>query len=112
MKQKVVLLGSNVIGKGNEALGEVILETFFTLLKQQEQVPYAVFCMNSGVLAMTEQSLVHVHLQELERRGTRMLACKTCAEAYEVADALAVGEIGTMQDFVKLASEFEVLTIS
>ncbi|MFD3447321.1 DsrE family protein [Microbacteriaceae bacterium 4G12] len=112
MKQKVILVSSHALGRGNDALGEGILETFFTLLKQKQDIPKAIFCMNSGVLTMTEQSLVSVHLQELEQRGVEVIACKTCVEAYRIEDQLVVGTVGSMNDFVELASVFEVLTIS
>ncbi|WP_425388167.1 hypothetical protein [Ectobacillus panaciterrae] len=76
MKNKVLLVSSSTRVRGNDELGETILETFFTLLKQREQVPYASFCMNSGMLTMAESSLASVHLQGLEQRGTHVIACR------------------------------------
>jgi selenium metabolism protein YedF len=112
MKNKVILVSSNQLGSGDQTLGENILETFFTVLKQKEELPVAVFCMNSGVLTMTEDSFVSVHLQELEEKGVDILACKTCADYYGTADRLVVGKISGMADFVDLSSKYEVLTIS
>ncbi|MCR8642651.1 DsrE family protein [Paenibacillus sp. N1-5-1-14] len=112
MKQKVILLASHTLGKGSEELGETILETFFTLLKQRESLPYAVFCMNSGVKALTDASFASVHLKELEQQGVRVIACKTCVDYYELSESLTVGQIGSMADFIQLASEYEVLTLS
>jgi peroxiredoxin family protein len=112
MRNEVILVSSNMLGRGNDELGETILETFFTVLEQKGDVPHAVFCMNSSVLTMTKQSLVSVHLKELEQRGTRIIACKTCADHYEVTEQLTVSEIRSMNDFVELAAAYEVLTIS
>jgi predicted peroxiredoxin len=112
MKNKVILVSSTQLGRGDQMLGENVLETFFTILKQREDLPPAVFCMNSGVLAMTEQSLVSVHLKELEEKGVSILACKTCADHYEVTEKLTVGKISGMADFIDLAAKYEVLTIS
>ncbi|WP_442602199.1 DsrE family protein [Paenibacillus sp. KN14-4R] len=112
MKQKVILLASHTLGKGSEELGETILETFFTLLKQNDSLPAAVFCMNSGVKALTDASYASVHLKELEQRGVRIIACKTCVDFYDLGGVLTVGEIGSMSDFIQLASEYEVLTLS
>ncbi|MBT2653839.1 DsrE family protein [Bacillus sp. ISL-18] len=112
MKNKVILVSSNQLGSGDQTLGGNILETFFTVLKQKEELPVAVFCMNSGVLTMTEDSFVSVHLQELEEKGVDILACKTCADHYEAAERLVVGKISSMADFVDLASKYNVLTIS
>ena len=108
----MILLSSDQIGQGDKHLGEGILETFFTLLKQKEQKPKAIFCMNRGVLTMTEQSLVSVHLKELESQGVQVLACKTCADYYEVTDKITAGQISGMDKFIDLASQYEVLTLS
>lgn len=112
MKNKVILVSSSELGKGDKELGEGILETFFTLLKQREDVPVAVFLMNSGVLTLTEQSLVSVHLKELEAKGVDILACKTCVDYYQVEAQLIAGKISGMATFIDLASKHEVLTIS
>jgi len=112
MNTKVILVSSNQLGKGDPELGEGILETFFTLLKQRDEMPAAVFCMNSGVFTMTEDSFVSVHLKELEEKGVDILACKTCVDHYGVEDKLAVGKISGMADFIELAAKYNVLTIS
>ncbi|WP_096155161.1 MULTISPECIES: transcriptional regulator [Bacillus] len=112
MENKIILVSSNQLGKGEEALGESVLETFFTLLKQRESLPHAIFLMNTGVLTATEQSLTSVHLGELENSGVHVYACRTCVEHYEVADKLTVGKIKGMDLFVELATKHEVLTIS
>ncbi len=111
MKNKIILCTSNVIGKGDENLGETIVETFFTLLKQKEALPHSVFLMNSGVLLATDRSLASVHLQELTEKGVNVLACSTCVEHYQVADALVAGEVSTMGHFIELATAFEVITL-
>ncbi|WP_047151059.1 DsrE family protein [Aneurinibacillus tyrosinisolvens] len=112
MENKVILLASDQLGKGDAELGENVLETFFTLLKQNEQKPAAIFCMNRGVLALTDQSLVCVHLKELAERGVPVLACKTCVDYYGVQDKLLAGEISAMNYFIELAGRHEVLTLS
>jgi selenium metabolism protein YedF len=112
MKNKVILVSSNQLGKGDSVLGENILETFFTILKQREELPVAIFCMNSGVLTMTEDSFVSVHLKELEEKGVDVFACKTCVDHYEVEDKLNVGKISGMAQFIELSAKYEVLTIS
>ncbi|WP_374722704.1 DsrE family protein [Peribacillus tepidiphilus] len=112
MKNKVILLSSNQLGKGDTELGENVLETFFTLLKQREDKPKAVFCMNSGVLALTEQSFASVHLKELEASGTEVYACKTCVDYYGVDDQLIAGKISGMPHFLDLAEKYEIITIS
>ncbi len=112
MKNKVILLSSDQLGKGEKELGEGILETFFTILKQKEDLPVAVFCMNRGVFTLTEESLVSLQLKELEEKGVDVLACKTCVEYYELDEKLTAGAISGMAQFIELASKYEVITLS
>lgn len=112
MNSKVILVSSDQLGKGEKELGETVLETFFTLLKQREDLPKAIFCMNTGVFVLTEDSYVSVHLKELEEKGVEVLACKTCVDYYDVESKLIAGKISGMPHFIELAAEYEVLTIS
>lgn len=112
IKNKIILLSSNQLGKGSEELGTTILETFFNILKNNETLPYAVFCMNEGVLTLTDQSFVSVQLKELEDKGVKVLACKTCVEYYKLNNAIKVGQLDSMKTFVDLASKYEVVTLS
>ena len=112
MKKKVILLASDVLGKGERELGEGILETFFTILKQREELPEAVFCMNRGVFTLLEESFVSLQLMDLEAKGVDILACKTCVDYYELGEKLVVGKISGMAQFVELASKYEVITLS
>ena len=112
MKNKVILLASDQLGKGEKELGEGILETFFTILKQKEELPAAVFCMNRGVFTLIEESFVSLQLKELEDKGVEILACKTCIDYYELGEKLVAGKISGMAQFVELASKYEVITLS
>lgn len=112
MKNKVILLASDQLGKGEAELGEGILETFFTILKQREELPKAVLCMNRGVFTLTERSLVSLQLKELEEKGVDVLACKTCVDYYELNDKLTAGKISGMAQFIELAAKYEVITLS
>lgn len=112
MKNKVILVSSDKLGEGDVQLGESVLETFFTLLKQREELPHAIFCMNRGVFTLTDQSFVSVHLKELMEKGVSILACKTCVEHYGLVEKLTVGTISSMGHFIELSAQYEVLTIS
>ena len=92
MKNKVILLASDQLGNGEKELGEGVLETFFTVLKQKEELPVAIFCMNRGVFTLTEESLISLQLADLERKGVDVLACKTCVDYYELNEKLVTGK--------------------
>lgn len=112
MKNKVILVSSDKLGEGDQQLGESVLETFFTLLKQREELPHAIFCMNRGVFTLTDESFVSVHLKELQGKGVAIFACKTCVDYYSLEEKLSVGTISSMGHFIELATQYEVLTIS
>lgn len=111
MKDKVILLTSDQFGKGDDALGASLLETFLVLVKQEPKKPAAVFCLNKGVTLLTEKSLISVHLKELVDQGVPVLACKTCLDYYGIGHSLAVGQVSSMKEFVELARKHEVITI-
>lgn len=111
MRNKLILLNTDHWGSGDEALGQTLLETYFTLLKQNQEPPAAIFCMHRGVLNLTETSLVSLHLKELQDKGVPVLACKTCVDYYEIGDKLYAGEISSMKRFIELSAEHEVFSI-
>ena len=75
-------------------------------------LPVAIFCMNRGVFTLTEELLISLQLADLERKGVDVLACKTCVDYYELNEKLVTGKESGMAQFVELASEYEVITIS
>jgi sulfur relay (sulfurtransferase) complex TusBCD TusD component (DsrE family) len=112
MRGKVILVGTDSWGKGDEELGKTILESFFSILKQDKELPAAIFCMHRGVFTLTDTSLASLHLKELQDKGVPVLACKTCVDYYGIGEKLEVGEISTMKRFIELSAEHEVFTIS
>lgn len=112
MKRKLILLNTDSWGKGDEELGRTLLETFLTLLKQEPELPAAVFCIHRGVLALEETSVLSLHLKELQEKGVPVLACKTCVDYYGIADRLYAGEVSSMKRLIELSSELEVVPVS
>ncbi len=112
MENKVIFLTTDSMGDGDRELGVQLLETYFTLLKQRESLPAAVFCINRGVFALTEQSFASLHLQELAARGVAVLACGTCVDYYGVREDLTAGEISSMGHFMELAQRYEIVTLA
>lgn len=108
----MILLVSNKLGNGDGELGENLLETYFTLLKQEPELPSVIFCMNSGVKTLTDDSFVSLHLKEMENSGVKILACKTCTDHYEISDRLSAGKLSSMKEMIQISQELNVITIS
>lgn len=109
MNKRVVLISSDTLGRGDDKLGEVILENFLVNIKKNP--PKVIFLMNSGV-KLAESSLLSVHIKELSDLGVQVLLCKTCVEHFEIEEEdIVAGEISTMTYFTELIVDHNVLTL-
>lgn len=111
MQDTIILINSQFLGKGDETLGEALLENFFTHLKQNKEMPRALFFINSGVFALTNQSLASLHIKELYNKGIPILACKTCVDYYGIENELTSGDISSMSELIDLAKQYKVITL-
>lgn len=92
----VILIGSNVLGNGDDKLGAALMKSFlYTLTQMEGEIKCAIF-MNSGVLLTTAGSELIEHLQVLAEQGTEILSCGTCLDFYNVSNKLAVGTVTNM----------------
>ena len=114
MKDKVVLIAGEGIGRGDDRLGQVILANFLRSVGQRPEKPAAIILMNGGVkLACSgaEAFEAQEHLRELVEQGVKVLACRTCLDHFGLVDRVVVGEIGGMPGFVELMTDHQVLTL-
>lgn len=92
----VILVGSNVLGRGDDKLGGVLMKSFLYTLTQMEGEIKSIIFMNSGVLLTTAGSELIEHLQSLSNHGTEVLSCGTCLDFYNVTNKLTVGSVTNM----------------
>ncbi len=108
----VILIGSNVMGRGDDKLGTVLMKSFLYTLTQIEGEIKSVIFMNSGVLLATAGSELIEHLQVLSNHGTEILSCGTCLDFYNVSDKLTVGAVTNMYTITeKLLHAGKVITL-
>lgn len=100
-----LLLTSDKLGDGDEALGRKLMKNFLGQLIEQAVPIEEAGLLNRAVFLACEGSEVLESLQAIEARGTRVLACITCLEHYGLDTKLAAGEIGTMAGIVKAAAK-------
>lgn len=91
-----VLITSNVLGKGNDTLGNILMKSFMYTLTQMEGAFRTIIFMNSGVLLTTEGSEVLEYIRALEDRQIEVLSCGTCLDYYHLSDKLRVGSVTNM----------------
>lgn len=92
----VVCIKSELMGEGDPELGKILMETFVSHLKLQDQLPSHVVLYNGGVKLAQKSSPVCDALAELEELGTRIMLCGTCIEHYGLQKDIAVGMISNM----------------
>lgn len=88
-----VLIGRNVLGRGNDELGGVLMKGVLYAMAQRDVVPRKVIFYNSGAYLTSEDSASLDDIRELERRGTEILTCGTCLDYLGIKEKLAVGGV-------------------
>jgi len=92
MSSKVILIQSEVLGRGNDELGELIMSNLFTKLVERPDKPASLIFWNTGVKLVCEGSWALVHLNKLAEQGVEILACATCLDYFDLTDKLKVGK--------------------
>jgi intracellular sulfur oxidation DsrE/DsrF family protein len=101
---KTLLVTSAVMGSGDDALGALLMEKFFTLLAEAPAVPETVFFYNTGVRLCAEGSPILPYLRALRGRGVELLACGTCVDHFGTPPIPKV-EVSTMKTLLALLAE-------
>ena len=97
----MVVVASNRMGEGDEALGQILIKGFFFALTQLETLPQAILFYISGAYLTTEDSPALGDIQALERAGVEILTCGTCLKHYGLADKLKAGGATNMYAIVE-----------
>jgi selenium metabolism protein YedF len=92
MSSKTFLIQSEMLGRGNDELGELILSNFLRLLVGSPDKPVSLIFWNTGVKLVCEGSWALVHLKKLEEQGVEILACSTCLEYFDLTKKIKVGK--------------------
>jgi selenium metabolism protein YedF len=92
----VLTVPSDIMGRGDEELGGILVRAFFHTLGEVEPLPDTIIFFNSGVKLVVEGSLVVEDLRALKDGGIEILACGTCLGHYGLKERVAVGEVSNM----------------
>ncbi len=93
---KVVVLSSEFMGAGDDALGATLMKAFTFALTQQDELPQVILAYNGGVKLTVEGSPVLEDLKKLDEAGVEIFSCGTCLNHYGLTEKLAVGEVTNM----------------
>ena len=98
---RVVVVPSQVMGHGDDELGNVLIKAFVFALTQQDDLPDSVLFYNGGVKLTCEGSPVLDDLNKLANAGVEILSCGTCLKHYGIEEKLAVGSVTNMYVIVE-----------
>jgi len=92
----VIVFSSNIMGKGSEELGKILIKSFMYTLTESKPYPKTMLFFNSGVYLTCEGSEVLEDIKKLESEGVEILSCGTCLDYYKLKEKLQVGQITNM----------------
>jgi intracellular sulfur oxidation DsrE/DsrF family protein len=96
----VVLINNDGMGAAEEPLRHKLLKVYLTMLQENGLYPGAICFYAGGVKMVAEGSPVLDLLRALEEKGVRLIICSTCLQFFGLADKVAVGIVGGMNDIV------------
>ncbi|EMZ7506451.1 sulfurtransferase-like selenium metabolism protein YedF [Campylobacter upsaliensis] len=89
----ILFLKSTKVGDGE--LGENLLLGFLSTLKNLENRPNKIICVNDSVLINTDKThKAHEAMLELEKLGVEIISCGACLEFFDKTKELKIGSIG------------------
>jgi hypothetical protein len=99
-KGTVYVVSRNGLGQAPEDLQRILAANFFGLSADSDLSPETVLFYADGVKLACEGSAVVESLRALEKKGTRLILCRTCLDYFGLMDKVAVGSVGKMTDIV------------
>ncbi len=94
----VVYVHSNTMGRGDDALGGILIKGFLKTLRDVDPKPAKLVFVNKGVFLTTEGSELIEDIKELEEMGIEVLSCGTCLDFFNMKEKLKVGLASNMFD--------------
>lgn len=95
---RVIVIGSESMGRGSEKLGKVLIRAFLGVLKELDSKPETIVFINHGVKLVVQGSHVLNEVQELQDDGIEILVCGTCLDFLGIKDQLQAGVVSNMYD--------------
>ncbi|OGR00311.1 MAG: hypothetical protein A2505_09810 [Deltaproteobacteria bacterium RIFOXYD12_FULL_55_16] len=92
----IIVIPAETMGRGNEALGAVLMRAYIKTIKSLSPLPARIFFYNTGIKITASESDLVAPLQELEGLGVEIYSCGTCLDFFNLKDDLLVGKTTNM----------------
>ena len=99
-KKIMVMLATDRMGYGDDALGLKLMISYIKTLKEMGPELWRLVFVNNGVKLTIGGSEVLPVLKEYEKQGLHILVCGTCLTHFDLLDQKQVGETTNMLDIV------------
>ncbi|MBU2623652.1 MAG: sulfurtransferase-like selenium metabolism protein YedF [Proteobacteria bacterium] len=99
-KKILIMITNDVIGNGERALGEKLMQNFLKTLPEIGDSLWRLVLLNEGVKLSVKDSPALPALTQLETMGVSILVCGTCLDYYSLLDKKGIGIITNMLDIV------------
>lgn len=99
----LVVIDTNVMGRGSDELGKNLLKGFIYSLTEQDVLPSKVIFYNGGVQSVIKASDSLEDLIALAGQGVEIYSCGACLNFYELTPA--IGEVTNMYRIVEMMRE-------
>lgn len=100
MKNMLLIVTKEGMGSGPEELQTVLAINFFRNLVSDNQTPETIFFYADGIKLNVKGSVIEDSLEELEKRGSKILTCTTCLNFFKLKDEMSLGYVAGMNDLV------------
>lgn len=88
----------------DDALRLKLAGVWLTVCLENDKLPGAITFYTDAVRLACEGSPVLEQLAALEAKGVHLILCKTCLDAFGIADQVRVGTVGGMGDIIAAQS--------
>ena len=96
----VFVFSSDVMGRGEEALGKVLIKAFLHTATELDSLPDMMLFYNTGVKLAAIDAETAADIKVLEDKGVKILVCGTCVNYFNLGGKLAAGTVSNMYDIL------------
>lgn len=100
-KSYIVVVNRDGMGQAEVELQHKLLNTYLTMLLDNEQLPSAICFYADGVKLVVEESPVLEPLKRLNEMGVYLIICSTCLNYFNLRDKVQFGIVGGMHDILE-----------
>lgn len=101
-KNTLLQITQNGMGSGDEELGIQLVSNYLKLTSEEMDLPKFISFYNGGVKLICTGSPVIEIIKTMEKKGVKLIACKTCLKHFNLMDKMEAGTAGTMIDIMEL----------